>query len=135
MVIEPGLVNETQFIVQEEDTARASGGATLPPVLSTPRMISYLERTAHGALLPYLTEGQSSVGTVVNIRHLAATPVGMAVRFRAELLAVDGRRVQFKLEAWDEIEKIAEGEHERFIMDVGRFMDRLAKKQSKPASS
>jgi fluoroacetyl-CoA thioesterase len=134
MAIEPGLVNETQIIVQEEDTARASGGATLPPVLSTPKMISYLERTAHGALLPFLAEGQSTVGTVVNIRHLAATPVGMTVRFCAEVLAVEGRRVQFKLQAWDEVEKIAEGEHERFIMDVSRFMDRLAKKQAKPAS-
>ena len=133
MTMEAGLVNQTQIVVQEDDTARASGGETLPSVLSTPRMISYLERTAHGALLPYLAEGQSSVGTSVNIRHLAATPVGMTVRFRAELMAVDGRRVRFKLEAWDEVEKIAEGEHERFIIDVARFIERLVKKQSKPA--
>jgi fluoroacetyl-CoA thioesterase len=131
MSIEPGLVNETLITVQESDTARASGGETLPPVLSTPKLISYLERTAHAALLPGLAEGQSSVGVSVNIRHLAATPVGMTARFRAELLAVDGRRFRFKIEAWDAVEKIAEGEHERFIIDVARFLDSLKSKQQK----
>jgi fluoroacetyl-CoA thioesterase len=128
MNIESGLVNETQIIVQDADTARASGGETLPPVLSTPKLISYLERTAHASLLPSLTEGQSTVGTSISLRHLAATPVGMTVRFRAELLAVDGRRCRFKLEAWDAVEKIAEGEHERFIIDVSRFTERLKSK-------
>jgi fluoroacetyl-CoA thioesterase len=128
MTFEPGLVNEMNMIVQEGDTARASGGETLPPVLSTPRMISYMERTAHQALLPFLAEGQTSVGTVVNIRHLAATPVGMKVRFRAELLEVDRRRLRFKVEAFDAVEKIGEGEHERFIVDKGRFDERLAQK-------
>ncbi len=130
MAIEPGLVNEFTMMVEESDTARASGGETLPPVLSTPKMIGYLERTAHTGILPFLNEGQSSVGTLVNVRHLAATPVGMQVRFRAELLTVDGRRLVFKVEAWDEVEKIAEGEHERFIIDQSRFVDRLAKKLS-----
>ncbi len=130
MALEPGLVNELTMTVAEGDTARASGGGTLPLVLSTPRMISYMERTAHQALLPYLAEGQTSVGTVVNIRHLGATPVGMQVRFRAELLEVDRRRLRFKVEAWDELEKVGEGEHERFIIDQGRFDERLAQKRS-----
>ncbi len=128
MALEPGLVNEISITVAESDTARVSGGDTLPPVLSTPRMISYMERTAHQALLPYLTEGQTSVGTLVNIRHLAATPVGMQVRFRAELIEVDRRRMRFKVEAWDAVEKVGEGEHERFIVDKGRFDERLAQK-------
>jgi predicted thioesterase len=93
--------------------------------LSTPRLISLLERSANTSLLPYLSEGQASVGTLVNIRHLGATPVGMQVRFRAELLEIDRRRVRFKVEAWDEVEKIAEGEHERFIIDLARFEERL----------
>jgi fluoroacetyl-CoA thioesterase len=129
MTIEPGLVGELAITVQESDTARSSGGESLPPVLSAPRMISLMERTAHETILPYLPEGQTSVGAVVNIRHLAATPVGMTVRFRAELLEVDGRRLRFKVEAWDQIDKIGEGEHERFIIDRARFNDRLEKKR------
>jgi len=130
MAIEPGLVGELTITVQESDTARVSGGESLPPVLSTPRMTSLMERTAHEAILPFLAEGQSSVGTLVNIRHLAATPVGMLARFRAELLEADGRRLRFKVEAWDEVDKIGEGEHERFIIDLTRFNERLDKKRA-----
>lgn len=130
MPIEPGLVNETTMVVEESDSARYSGGESLPPVLATPRMISWMERTAHQAILPFLGEGQTSVGMVVNIRHLGATPVGMEVRFRAELIEVDRRRLRFKVEAWDAFEKIGEGEHERFIIDRDRFNERLAQKQA-----
>lgn len=130
MAIEPGIVNEIVMTVEESDTARSSGGETLPLVLSTPRMISFMERTAHYSLLPYLAEGQTSVGTVVNIRHLGAAPVGMQVRFRAELMEVDRRRLKFKVEAFDEMEKVGEGEHERFIIDQGKFNERLAQKQA-----
>jgi|UniRef100_A0A7C4Q3B2 predicted thioesterase len=128
MSIEPGLKAEITITVQESDTARFSAGEGFPPVLSTPRLIGYLERTAHQALLPHLKENQGSVGSCVNIRHLAATPVGMQVRFCAELMEVDGRRLRFKVEAWDEVEKIAEGEHERFLIDRNRFDERLAEK-------
>lgn len=130
MALEPGLVNEITMTVEMSDTARTSGGESLPAVLSTPRLISYMERAAHYAILPLLAEGQTSVGTVVNIRHLGATPVGMEVRFRAELLEVDRRRLLFKVEAWDAAEKVGEGEHERFIIDQGRFGERLAQKQA-----
>ena len=129
MAIEAGIVKELTITVGESDTARASGGESLPPVLSTPRIISYLERTAHQSILPFLGDGQTSVGTVVSLRHLAATPEGMQVRFRTELVEVDRRRLRFKIEAWDEVEKIAEGEHERFIIDQVRFDERLSIKQ------
>lgn len=129
MAIEPGLVMEFSMTVEESDTARASGGESLPPVLSTPKLIGLLERAAYAALLPHLADGQGSVGSMVNMRHLAATPVGMQVRIRAELLEVDGRRVRFKVEAWDAVDKIAEGEHERFIIDRARFDQRLEKKR------
>jgi fluoroacetyl-CoA thioesterase len=135
MAIEPGLVGETTLVVQESDTARSSGGDTLPPVLSTPRMIGKLESTAHSAVLTHLDDGQTTVGTLVNVRHLAATPVGLQARFRAELVEVDGRRLRFKVEAWDDVEKIAEGEHERFIIDKGRFADRLQKKTNSLSGS
>ena len=130
MTIEPGLVGELTITVQESDTARHSGGESLPPVLSTPRMISYMERTAHESILPFLPDGQTSVGALVNIRHLAATPVGMETRFRTELVEVDGRRLRFKVEAWDLLDKIGEGEHERFIIDRDRFNTRLEKKRA-----
>lgn len=129
MVVEAGIVKELTITVAESDTARASGGESLPSVLSTPRIISYLERTAHQSILPFLGDGQTSVGTVVSLRHLAATPVEMRVRFRTELVEVDRRRLHFKIEAWDEVEKIAEGEHERFIIDRVRFDERLSIKQ------
>ncbi len=129
MAIEPGITNEIFMTVAESDTARVSGGESLPPVLSTPRLISFMERTAHFAVLPHLSEGQTTVGTVVNIRHLGATPVGMQVRFFAELVEVDRRRLRFKVEAWDAMEKVGEGEHERFIIDLGRFNEKLAQKQ------
>ena len=129
MVLEVGLVGELAITVQESDTARWSGGGNLPEVLSTPRLISLLERSASIPLLPYLVERQASVGTLVNIRHLGATPVGMQVRFRAELLEIDRLRLRFKVEAWDEVEKIAEGEHERFIIDLPRFEGRLERKR------
>jgi predicted thioesterase len=129
MAIEPGIVNEISMTVAESDTARVSGGESLPPVLSTPRLISFMERSAHFSILPHLGEGQTTVGTVVNIRHLGATPVGMQVRFRAELVEVDRRRLRFKVEAWDAVEKVGEGEHERFIIDLGRFNEKLALKQ------
>jgi fluoroacetyl-CoA thioesterase len=129
MNIKPGLVAELNLVVQESDTARAAAGERLPAVLSTPRLIAMMESTSHTAILPFLSEGQSSVGTAVNIRHLAATPVGMKVRFRAELLEIDGKRLLYRVEAWDEIEKIGEGEHERFIIDTQKFNDRLLKKQ------
>ncbi|MCX8023764.1 MAG: thioesterase family protein [Thermanaerothrix sp.] len=129
MRLQPGLSNELTITVQESDSTRALGDETLPVVLSTPRLIAYLEHTAHHTILTYLDEGQTSVGTWVNVRHLAATPLGMQVRFRAELIVVEGRRLRFRVEAWDEVEKVAEGEHERFIIDRARFEERLAQKR------
>jgi fluoroacetyl-CoA thioesterase len=130
MSIEPGLTNEMTITVQETDTARHSGGESLPEVFSTPRMIAYMEQTAQRGVLPYLEEGQGTVGIGVNIRHLAATPVGMQVRLRAELLEVDGRRLRFKVEAWDAVEKIGEGEHERAVINQAHFDERLAQKRA-----
>ncbi len=127
--MEPGLVGEAKIVVSQEHTAEASNVEGMAPVLATPRLISFLERTAHLAVLPNLAEGQSTVGIHVDVRHLAATPIGMEVRFRAELVECDRRRLRFKVEAWDEVEKIAEGEHERFIIDWQRFLDGISKKQ------
>lgn len=129
MSLEPGLVSEITLVVTDEHTA-ARYGSGLVPVFSTPHLVALLENAAKTLVEPYLAAGQSTVGTVVNVRHLAATPVGMTVRARAELLAVDGRRLRFRVEAWDEQEKIGEGEHERFIITWDRFMARVAEKQA-----
>ncbi len=128
MPIEPGLTNEITHVVVESDTA-AVYGSGLAPVLSTPHLIALMENAAQTMLTPYLEPGQSSVGTGIDIRHLAATPVGMAVRVCVEVTDVALPRVCFRVEAWDDVEKIGEGEHERFIIDCERFMARAARKQ------
>lgn len=97
-------------------------------VLGTPYLIGFLEMTARNAIKPHLEEGYDTVGTHVDVRHLAATPMGMQVRFHAEVISVDDRRVRCKVEAFDEKEKIAEGTHERFIINVARFATRLVAK-------
>ena len=97
-------------------------------VLSTPNMILGLERTSRNAVLPLLDPGHDTVGTHVNVYHLAATPVGMTVTFRTEVISVEDRRVNFKVEAFDEKEKIAEGTHQRFVVNVARFAARVQEK-------
>jgi len=98
-------------------------------VLSTPHMIGYMEYTCRDTVLPLLDAGYDTVGTHVNVAHLAAAPVGMAVVFKAEVTAVQDRRVQFRVEAWDEKEKIGEGTHERAIINVAKFAIKLAEKK------
>ena len=97
-------------------------------VLSTPNMILGLERTSRNMLLPLLDPGYDSVGTHVDVYHLAATPLGMTVTFRSEIVSVDDRRVDFKVEAFDEKEKIAVGTHQRFIVHAQRFAARVQEK-------
>lgn len=99
-------------------------------VLATPFLIGYMELTARNAIRPLLDQNEDSVGTVVDVRHLAATPVGMSVEFRAEVISTEGRRVVFKVEAHDETELVAEGVHERFVIDVPRFVAKLAAKRA-----
>lgn len=99
-------------------------------VLGTPFMIAFMELTARNSVKPLLEPGEDTVGTTINVNHLAATPIGMQVTFRTEVLSVNDRRILFKIEAFDEKEKIGEGTHERFIIDVARFASRLQAKRS-----
>lgn len=99
-------------------------------VLATPFLIGYMELTARNAIRSELEANEDSVGTTVSIRHLAATPIGMSVEFRAEVTAVEGRRVVFRVEARDEAELVAEGTHERFVVDIPKFITRLAAKRA-----
>jgi fluoroacetyl-CoA thioesterase len=98
-------------------------------VLSTPHMIGYMERTCRDTVLPLLDAGHDTVGTQVNVWHLAASPIGFVVTFTAEVTSVEGRRIQFRVEARDEKEKIGEGAHERAIINVAKFATRLAEKK------
>jgi len=103
--------------------------ATLPPVFATPMMVRAMENAALNAIREYLEPGESAVGTVVNVRHLAATPVGHQVTAEAEVTKVDGRRIEFKVSARDEMEEIGEGTHERMVVDLARLGKRLKEKQ------
>ena len=98
--------------------------AALPPVFATPMMITAMEN----AVRSYLGPGESAVGTAVNIRHLAATPVGHRVTAEAEVTKVDGRRIEFKVSARDEVEEIGNGTHERMLVDIQRLQQRLSAK-------
>jgi fluoroacetyl-CoA thioesterase len=125
-----GIVGENSELVTAENTA-ARWGSGLVAGFSTPAMVALMENAAFAATKDLLPKGQTTVGVEVNIKHLAATPVGMTVRARAELLQVDGRKLLFKVEAWDDAEKIGEGTHARFIVDVARFDKRMAEKTKK----
>lgn len=100
-------------------------------VLATPHLIWNLEMAARNAIKPLLEEGFDSVGTEVNVKHLAATPLGMPVRFLAEVTHVDGNRVRFRVEAFDQVEKIAEGTHERYVVNIARFATRVQAKAAR----
>ncbi|HEY76272.1 MAG TPA: thioesterase family protein [Thermoflexia bacterium] len=126
--LEPGLIGEAEREVTEELTA-ARWGSGLVPVLGTPALVALMEQAAVTALEGHLPAGKTSVGVQINAHHLAATPVGMRVRARAQLVKVDGRRLTFHIEAWDEIEKVGEATHERVIVDQERFLRRVEEKQ------
>ncbi len=124
-----GLIGESSQVVTDQLTA-ALYGSGLVPAFATPAMVALMENASVAAIQKHLGAGQTSVGVEVNVKHLAATPVGMRVRARSEVTAVDGRRVSFKVEAWDEREKIGEGTHQRVIVDDARFKERMAQKRS-----
>ena len=102
--------------------------AMLPEVLATPVMIMMMENAALNAIRPYLEPGESAVGSAIDVRHLAATPVSHTVRAEAEVTRVDGKRIEFKVSARDEVEEIGNGTHQRAVINLGSFNERLARK-------
>ena len=104
---------------------------SLPPVFATPMMVTAMENAALNAVRDYLDPGESCVGTLVNVRHLAATPVGHRVTAEAVVTKVDDRRIEFTVTARDETEEIGNGTHERMVVDLARIAKKLASK--KPA--
>lgn len=126
----PGLKGFAQTLVTRENTALGCGSG-LVPVFATPAMIALMEGAAVDGLDASLEEGTGSVGTKLEVRHLAATPVGMTVRAEAVLKEVEGRRLVFEVKAWDEQELIGQGLHERFLIQTEKFLAKAKAKQKK----
>lgn len=126
-----GLTGEVSVTVVTELTAEHLGSGAVA-VFATPEMVRLMEHAAVNGLERHLEPGQQSVGTSVNIRHLAATPVGATVTARAELVSVEGRRLLFKVSAHDGIDLIGEGLHERAVIDLAKFEARVAAKRVPP---
>ena len=130
--LQVGRTATMERLVTPELTADR-GGNPGAMVFSTPALVSLLEETAIRCVAPTLSEGQGTVGTHVDMRHLAATPIGMKVTARAEVTEIDGRRLVFKVEAHDEREPVAAGIHERFIItSMEKFLARAAEKAAPP---
>jgi predicted thioesterase len=132
-VLQPGLRGEKTATVTEQNTARSLGSGGLA-VFATPSLVALLEGACVQAVDGLLPEGYSTVGTDVQVKHLAATPVGMSVRAEGELTEVDGRRLAFRVAAFDEAGKIGEGAHERFIVDKGKFLAKAEAKRTEAAA-
>lgn len=119
-MLKTGIRGRIEETVTDELTAKHIGSGTVR-VFATPMMIALMERTCRTSVKPYLEEGQETVGTLVNVSHVAATPVGMKVWSETELVGIDRRKLTFKVAAYSEKGLIGEGLHERFIIDVDRF--------------
>lgn len=119
-----------EITVGESDTAKSVGSGELL-VLATPRMCALMEECAYKCVLNDIGEGNSTVGTMLNINHVSATPVGMRVRAVATVTAVDGRKISFDLKAYDECGLIGEGTHERFVVGSEKFMAKTSSKLGK----
>ncbi len=125
--LKPGMAHEEELLVEEMHTASHLGSGGVK-VLATPVMVGLMEVAARNLVDPLLPAGHMTVGTGLNIKHLAATPEGMRVRARAELLSVKGHRLEFKVEVFDDREKVGEGTHTRAIINVRQFWDKLQTK-------
>jgi len=123
-----GAKGTSTLRVKPEHLANQFKDAILPPVLATPVMILVMENAALNAIRPYLDSGESAVGIAIDIRHLAATPVGHQVQAEAEVTKVSGRRIEFSVTASDEAEQIGSGTHERMVIELRPFGERLAAK-------
>ena len=127
MAIEIGMKGEARTLVEREDTAMEVGSGSLL-VYATPCMVALMEGAACEAIAEALGEDQTTVGTMLNIEHISATPVGLEVRAEAEVTAVDGKIITFELKAFDEVGEIGKGTHKRAIVSVQKFLDKAYEK-------
>ena len=125
--LKPGMKHTATLKVERKHCTSRGG----PWVFSTPEMVKFSELACHELAAPHLASGQNSVGVVVHIRHMAPTVEGQSVRAEIELIEVDRRRLKFKLNLFDELDQIGECEHERFVIDVDKSLERLKAKAQK----
>jgi len=130
MELKCGIRNTKELTVTFEETA-ASAGSGGQPVFSTPHMIGMMENTAWASVEPCMEEGRTTVGTRIDISHLSASPVGAHITCESELIEIDRRRLVFKVSASDDAGPIGMGTHERFIIDIDRFMENAESKLKK----
>lgn len=126
-MLKAGIKGRQEVMVTEDNSASALGSGLLE-VFATPAMAALIEKTAWMSVDPYMNDGEGTVGTVLNIKHMAATPVGMRVWCESELIEVDKRRLLFRVEVFDATGKVGEGEHERFVINNEKFMAKAQKK-------
>jgi predicted thioesterase len=125
-----GTTEEMSFVVEGKHAIEFAGDGGMPAVLSTPNLVQFLERTARHALLPFQDDTERSVGIEIELRHLAATPVGKKVTCMARIVHAEGREIAFHIEARDEHELIARGMHRRHIVRIDRFAKRVGSKSA-----
>ena len=119
-----GMTHTLEWVVDEKLTTLRGGYR----VFSTPSMTLFVEMACHYLVAPHLKPGQGQVGLVVHIRHLAPTPMGKRVRAEVELTGIDRRRLIFRVRVFDDVEQVGEAEHERFVIDEAKYIERLEKK-------
>lgn len=127
-MLNTGIKGSASEIVTAEKTAVSVGSGGLS-VYATPAMIALMEKSAYESVQPLLEEGNGTVGTLMNIQHIAATPIDMKVTAESELVSIDGRKLTFKVTAFDEVGKIGEGTHERFIINNEKFQSKTNSKK------
>ncbi|MFA4885472.1 MAG: thioesterase family protein [Desulfotomaculaceae bacterium] len=127
--LEVGIKGEARDVVTDLNTAVAYGN-TVVNVYASPAMIGLMEKAALSSVLPFLGEGMTTVGTRFEVKHLAATPVGLNVTARSTLVEIEGKRLLFEVEAWDDAEQIGKGIHERFIVKLEGFLKRTQSKST-----
>lgn len=125
-----GMTNEVTLVVEKQHLA-SSKGSGIAEVFSTPDLLMIMEAACFKLVEEYLDEGQSTVGISANLKHMAATPLGMTVTSRCVLKEIDRKRLVFSVEVFDEVEKVGEGEHQRFIIDQDKFEKKAALKSAK----
>ncbi len=130
---QPGMTHELKLKTRPEDSAQKFY-PHLPDVFATPFLVGLMERVSAELINMHLEPGEQSVGISMDLKHMAATPLGMEVRVKTEVTAVEGRKLTFRLEAYDEVEKIGEATHERFIIKADKFTSRVAEKAEKAKS-
>jgi predicted thioesterase len=120
-----GSKNKCQFSVQQRDLALELGSGNLP-VYGTPAMIAHMENTAMKHIAPFLTDAQSSVGILINAKHIKASPLGEIIEIISEVTLIDNKRIEFSIKAFDSKQAlIGEASHQRVIIDVEKFMSRV----------